>query len=103
VDQISYEEAHFTRANLSDVRMIMTIMHVLVEELLCQTMMGQIPVFECLLSGVPSKLTNSLSQAMSCSYISPMADVAIALRGGEDLHPPTSNDQHHNKKQAQAV
>jgi hypothetical protein len=37
--------------DLSDVRVIMMIMHVLVEELLCQVVMGQIPVLECLLSG----------------------------------------------------
>jgi hypothetical protein len=37
--------------DLSDVRVIMMIMHVLVEELLCQVVMGQILVLECLLSG----------------------------------------------------
>jgi hypothetical protein len=42
----------FIRMNLSDVRMIMEIIHVLVEELLCQTMTEQIPVVESLLSGV---------------------------------------------------
>jgi hypothetical protein len=30
----------FTRANLSGVRVIMTMMHVPMEELLCQAMMG---------------------------------------------------------------
>jgi hypothetical protein len=32
------EKPTFTRVNLSDVRVIMTIMHVLMEELLCQVM-----------------------------------------------------------------
>jgi hypothetical protein len=40
----------FTRASLSDVRVIMTIMRVLMELFLCQTVMGWIPVLECLLS-----------------------------------------------------
>jgi hypothetical protein len=34
----------FTRVNLSDVRVIMVIMHVPVEELLCQAATGWIPV-----------------------------------------------------------
>jgi hypothetical protein len=46
------EKLAFTRVNLSDVRVIMVIMRVLVEELLCQTVMGCIPVLECLLPGV---------------------------------------------------
>jgi hypothetical protein len=41
----------FTRMNLSNVRMIMAIMRVLVEELLCQAVMGQILVLNCPLSG----------------------------------------------------
>jgi hypothetical protein len=45
------DESVFTRANLSDVRIIMTIMFILVDEWLCQTVTGQIPVIECLLSG----------------------------------------------------
>jgi hypothetical protein len=32
------EKPTFTRVNLSNVRVIMTIMHVLMEELLCQVM-----------------------------------------------------------------
>jgi hypothetical protein len=46
------EKPVFTRPNLSDVRVIMVIMHVLVVELLCQTAMGQISVFKYLKSGV---------------------------------------------------
>jgi hypothetical protein len=42
----------FTTMNLADVRMIMAIMHVLVDKLLCQAVMRRIPVVECLLSGV---------------------------------------------------
>jgi hypothetical protein len=41
----------FTRPNLSDVSVIMTIMRVLIEELLYQTVMRQITVLECMLSG----------------------------------------------------
>jgi hypothetical protein len=50
------EKSAFTRVNLSDVRVIMVIMRVLVEELLCQTVMKQIPVFECLLSVMCGRL-----------------------------------------------
>jgi hypothetical protein len=46
------EKPTFTRVNLSNVRMIMTIMRVLVDKLLCQMVMEQIQVLECLLSGV---------------------------------------------------
>jgi hypothetical protein len=45
------EKPAFTTVNLSDVRVIMVIRRVLVEELLCQAVTGQIPVLECLLSG----------------------------------------------------
>jgi hypothetical protein len=41
------EKSAFTRANLFDVRVIMTIIHVLMEELLCQAVMGWILVLEC--------------------------------------------------------
>jgi hypothetical protein len=44
------EKPAFTRVNLSDIRVIMVIMHVLMEELLCQVVMGQIPVLKCQLS-----------------------------------------------------
>jgi hypothetical protein len=37
---------------LSDVRVIMTIMRVLIVKSLCQVVMGWIPVLECLLPGV---------------------------------------------------
>jgi hypothetical protein len=50
------EKLAFTRVNLSDIRLIMTIMHIPVEELLCQTMTGRIPVLKCLLSGVHGHL-----------------------------------------------
>jgi hypothetical protein len=46
------EKPAFTGVNLSDVRVIITIMCVLVEKLLCQIVMGRIPILECLLSGV---------------------------------------------------
>jgi hypothetical protein len=38
----------FTRASLSDVRVIILIIRVLVEELLCQSVIGWILVLECL-------------------------------------------------------
>jgi hypothetical protein len=41
----------FTRVSLSDVRVIMMILHVLMEELLCQVMMGWVPVLVWLLLG----------------------------------------------------
>jgi hypothetical protein len=46
----------FTRVNLSNVRVIIVIMCVLMEELLCQTVMEWIPVLECPLSGVCGRL-----------------------------------------------
>jgi DMSO/TMAO reductase YedYZ heme-binding membrane subunit len=45
------ENPTFTRVSLSDVRVIMVIMRILVEELLYQAVMRRIPVLECLLSG----------------------------------------------------
>jgi hypothetical protein len=42
------ENPVFTRANLFDVKVIMAIMHVLMEELLCQPVMGWVLVLECL-------------------------------------------------------
>jgi hypothetical protein len=44
------EKPAFTRANLSDVKMIMVIICVLIDELLCQAVTEQISVLECLLS-----------------------------------------------------
>jgi hypothetical protein len=43
-----YGEAAFTKANLSDVRVIMEIMHVLMEESLSQAVLERISVCECL-------------------------------------------------------
>jgi hypothetical protein len=43
------EKPTFTRMNLSDVRVIMAIMRVLVEELLCKVVTGRILVLECIL------------------------------------------------------
>jgi hypothetical protein len=42
--------------SLSNIKVIMTVMHVFVKELLCQTMMKHILVLECLLSGVHGRL-----------------------------------------------
>jgi hypothetical protein len=52
------------------------------------------------------QLSSSLSWVRSCSCSSMTnANVAAALEGGgrEGLHQPTSNDQLHDKKQAQAT
>jgi hypothetical protein len=49
------EKPAFTRVGLSDVRLIMVIMRVLVE-LLCQAVIGQIPILECLLSDACERL-----------------------------------------------
>jgi hypothetical protein len=46
----------FIGASLSDVKVIMMIMCVLVVELLCQTVTGRIPVLECLLLGTRGRL-----------------------------------------------
>jgi hypothetical protein len=50
------ENPAFTKASLSDVKVIMTIMHVLVVELLCQAITGRIPILKCLLSGARGHL-----------------------------------------------
>jgi hypothetical protein len=52
VDHTFYGEPYPYQATLSDVRVIMVIMHVLMVELLCQAVTGQIPALECLLAGV---------------------------------------------------
>jgi hypothetical protein len=46
----------FTRVSLSDVRVIMMIMLILVVELLCQAAMGWISVLKYLLSGTDGRL-----------------------------------------------
>jgi hypothetical protein len=53
----------FTRANLSNVRVIMTIMHISVDGLLYQTVTEQIPVLKYLLSGACGSLWR-LAEAM---------------------------------------
>jgi hypothetical protein len=45
------ENSAFTRACLSDVRVILVIMHVPLVELLCEVTIGWIPTLEYLLSG----------------------------------------------------
>jgi hypothetical protein len=50
MDHISYENPAFTRACLSSARVIMVIMRVPVVELLCQMVMGWLPVLKYLLS-----------------------------------------------------
>jgi hypothetical protein len=45
------EKPAFTEVSLSDVRVIMMIMHVPMEELLCQATMGWVPLLKYLLSG----------------------------------------------------
>jgi hypothetical protein len=46
------EKPTFTRTKLSGVRAIMTIMRVPVGELICQTVIGRIPVLKCPLPDV---------------------------------------------------
>jgi hypothetical protein len=46
------EKHTFTRVNLSNVRVIVSIMRVPMVELLCQELMGYISVLKYLLSGV---------------------------------------------------
>jgi hypothetical protein len=50
------EKPTFTRVSLSDVRVIMVIMCIPVEELLCQAATGQIPVLKYLLLDVHGHL-----------------------------------------------
>jgi hypothetical protein len=50
------EKSAFIRASLSNVKVIMAIMRVLVEELLYQMVTGQIPVLKYLLSGARERL-----------------------------------------------
>jgi hypothetical protein len=50
------EKHTFKRMNLSDVRVIMMIMRVLVKDVLCQALMRWIPVLELPLSGVRGRL-----------------------------------------------
>jgi hypothetical protein len=45
------EDPSFTGVSLSYVRVIMMIMCVLMVELLCQAVIGRVPVLECLLLG----------------------------------------------------
>jgi hypothetical protein len=42
--------------SLSDVGVIMMIMHVLMVKSLCQAVMGRVPVLKCLMSGVRGRL-----------------------------------------------
>jgi hypothetical protein len=56
VDRIFYGEHRPYRVSLSNVRVIMVIMHVLVVELLCQVVTRRIPVIECLLPGAHGRL-----------------------------------------------
>jgi hypothetical protein len=50
------ENPNLIEASLSNVSVSMSIMRVLVVELLCQVVMGQIPVLECLLLGTRGRM-----------------------------------------------
>jgi hypothetical protein len=50
------DNSTFLGASLSDVKVIMTIMHILIVKLLCQMVMGWIPVLECPLPGTHGRL-----------------------------------------------
>jgi hypothetical protein len=51
------DNSTFLGASLSDVKVIMTIMHILIVKLLCQMVMGWIPVLECPLPGTPGVMS----------------------------------------------
>jgi hypothetical protein len=64
------EKLAFTRACLSDVSVIMTIMRVPLIELLCQVVMGWIPALEYLLLGAHGACGHVLSyQAVNVAAI----------------------------------
>jgi hypothetical protein len=50
------EKPAFTRVSLSNIRVIMAIMHILMVEWLCQETMGCVPVLKYLLSGARGHL-----------------------------------------------
>jgi hypothetical protein len=54
------ENPTLIRASLSDVSMIMVLMGILVVELQCQVVTGQILALECLLSGVRGHMWSCL-------------------------------------------
>jgi hypothetical protein len=56
VDWITHGEPCHYRASLSDVRVIMTFMRVLMVESLCQAAMGWISALKCLLLGAHGSL-----------------------------------------------
>jgi hypothetical protein len=60
VDRILYGEPRSYRASLSDVRVIIAVMCVLMVEMLCQVVMEQIPVLECLLPGTRGRMWSCL-------------------------------------------
>jgi hypothetical protein len=49
---LSWRTPPLSGVSLSDVRVTTVIMHVLVVELLCQTVIGRVPLLDCLLPGV---------------------------------------------------
>jgi hypothetical protein len=59
------EKPTFTRACLSDARVIMVIMRVPLVDLLCQAVMGQILALEYLLSGA----SGAYGHVLSCQTI----------------------------------
>jgi hypothetical protein len=54
------EKSAFTRACISCIKLVMAIMCILVVELLCQTVMGQLLVLKYLLSGAHGCLLSCL-------------------------------------------
>jgi hypothetical protein len=52
VDQIIYREPRPYQTNLSDGRVVMSIIHVFMVKLLCHVVMGWIPILEYLLPEV---------------------------------------------------
>jgi hypothetical protein len=63
------EKPAFTRMDLSDVRVIMVIMDVPVKEMLCQTVMGWIPVLKFIMSGACGHLWPCpITPSIKCCY-----------------------------------
>jgi hypothetical protein len=63
------EKPTFTRVNLSNVRVIVSIMRVSMVELLCQEVMGYISVLKYLLSGVRGRLWPCpIVPSINCRY-----------------------------------
>jgi hypothetical protein len=73
VDRIFYGEPRPYQVSLSDVKVILAIMRILMVELLCQMVMRQILVLECMLS--------VLEYVLSCLALNGLAISGPQLSG----------------------